>query len=152
MNSNNISHIIFDFFGTLVKYTPGHLSGDKYYNIHQFLLEQRYKLIIISNTHYPSLIHRNLDAMGITDYFNLVVTSVEHGIRKPDARIFQDTLKQLSVSADKVVYVGDNMQDDYEGATKAGLRCILIDQNNKWKETIKDRVNSIFDIEYFSLK
>lgn len=46
-------------------------------------LAARYRLSIITNTHYPSVISRNLDAMGVADRFVQVVTSVELGIPTP---------------------------------------------------------------------
>jgi putative hydrolase of the HAD superfamily len=119
----------------------------------QFLkrLKQKYTLSIISNTHYPSLITRNLNLMEIADYFTLVVTSVEYGIRKPDKRIFLDTIRKLSAKPDSVVHIGDSLQDDYEGAIKVGLKSILIDKNSKQPGNITNHVNSIFAIEQYNI-
>jgi putative hydrolase of the HAD superfamily len=225
----NITHITFDFFGTLVDYTPGHFSGNKYQKAHQFLLKNnyvisytdfesafsdifnqleakakitnhefhmhevgtkfftkkfgdvpsqiieefieiyisewnkgisfypdiknflnklkgKYELSIISNTHYPSLVQSNIDAMDIDDYFSHVVTSIEYGIRKPDVQIFHDTLRRFSVSPESVIHIGDSMHDDYEGATKAGLQSILIDPTRTYQGVVENRVDSIFDI------
>jgi putative hydrolase of the HAD superfamily len=111
-------------------------------------LSRRYRLSIISNTHYPSLITRNLDAMGITRYFARVVTSVELGVRKPDPRIFHHALKQLGIAPTDALYIGDNEEDDYQGATAIGMPCVLIDPDGRWDGTIKDRVNSLFEIEH----
>jgi FMN phosphatase YigB (HAD superfamily) len=51
-------------------------------------LAARYRLSVLSNTHYSSLIQDNLSAMGIAHHFAQVVTSVEFGIRKPHPAIF----------------------------------------------------------------
>src|SRR5215207_578780 len=155
-----ITDIIFDFFGTLVYYTPGAFHTSPYQHTHQFLQEngfplaydpfvenftsvadrleaeaketfceyhmhevgrgffqaafatdiadsilfpfmelfigewsrgivyleglspfldqlaKRYRLSIISNSHYPPLIHNNLAAMQVARYFEQIVTSV----------------------------------------------------------------------------
>lgn len=110
-------------------------------------LKKKYELSVISNTHYPSLVHRNLDSMGVSDYFNLVMTSVEYGIPKPDSRIFRETLSRLSTVEKSTVHIGDSYNDDYRGAIDAGIRCILIDPDHKFKGKVADRVDSIFDIE-----
>jgi putative hydrolase of the HAD superfamily len=110
-------------------------------------LAGRYRLSIISNTHYPALIHRNLEAMGVAGAFTRVVTSIEHGHRKPDPRIFRGALKELAIAPMDAVYIGDTFEDDYRGATGAGLRAILVDPARRWQGVIADRVDALFDIE-----
>jgi len=107
---------------------------------------QTFTLGIISNTHYPQLIHQHLAAMKIARYFDVVVTSVEHGHRKPHPKIFQDTLAQLQISAAQAIYIGDNYTDDYVGATANGIRCILIDPKQRYATTVPDRVDVLADI------
>lgn len=226
-----ITHLTFDFFGTLVDYTPGHFSGKEYAQTYKLLLKnghtikyedfvsafsatfddlerkakisskefhmdevsdaffkkylgtkvdkeerdefvetyisewnkgityipkldqllkvlaKKYTLSIISNTHYPSLVSGNLDAIGVSDYFSIIVTSVEYGIRKPNKKIFDETLKRLSVSPNEVMHIGDSMRDDFEGATNAGIRAILIDGKKKWGSVSGNKIESIFELE-----
>jgi putative hydrolase of the HAD superfamily len=225
-----ITHLLFDFFGTLVTYTPGHFGHEPYEHTYRFLIEhgftipyddfvqqfsdafqeheqsanqtllefhmhdvgltffyntfqvqvdqtflaafiekyiqewnrgvahfsdiepiikqaaQSFTLGIISNTHYPQLIHRNLEAMNIAQYFAVIVTSVEHGHRKPHPSIFQDTLTQLNIGPPQVLYIGDNYNDDYIGAKNAGLQCILIDPKQQHIKTARDRVDTLYDV------
>jgi len=86
-----------------------------------------YTLAVISNTHYAPLVHGNLARFGLSDCFSHVLTSVEHGQRKPSPDIFQAMLRQLGAQAGECVYVGDNPVDDYAGAVSAGLQPLLID-------------------------
>ena len=227
----HVTHLTFDFFGTLVQYKPGHFSGPKKYKksftllqknkypyeyeifikdyadifntlteqslksykefhmeavthiffrknkmhlpkhmqdiftetyidewnanvvyfpeIKEFIkrLKNTYNLSIISNTHYAPLVMNNLKNMGIEDAFDLIITSVEHGSLKPHPNIFTDTLRSLSVSVDQTVHIGDSYHDDFVGATRAGVRCILIDSDKKYDGKTSDRVDSLFDIE-----
>lgn len=230
--NQQITHITFDFFGTLVGYTHGHFAGDQKYTashkylqdngyeieygsyvtafsntfdvmaaqhktagrefhmyevalyffkaqfnktpesevIHNFVelyisewnsairyfpntrrllerLKRKYKLAIISNTHYPSLIHRNLEAMDISNYFDAVVTSVEFGKPKPDRSIFDFTVKKLATAHNRVIHIGDSYNDDYSGAQGAGIDSILIDQDNKQDKLSINKVNNLFEIE-----
>lgn len=110
-------------------------------------LKRKYRLSIISNTHYPSLVHRNVKAMGVEDLIDHVVTSVEYGIPKPDEKIFHHTVNLMGCTPETTVHIGDSYNDDYKGATGAGIRSILLDSSYKWKDAEDDRVESIFDIE-----
>ncbi|HYF63444.1 MAG TPA: HAD family hydrolase [Herpetosiphonaceae bacterium] len=114
-------------------------------------LAARYRLSIISNTHYPPLLHRNLAAMGVAGRFAQVVTSVEVGTRKPHPAIFRHALDALGLQPDAAIYVGDSYADDWAGARAAGLRCILIDPAGQHRDAAGWRVGSLFELEDFPL-
>lgn len=109
-------------------------------------LHNKYRLSILSNTHYPELIHGNLANMGIGGMFHKVYTSVEIGIRKPNKEIFEHALKDLHIRADQAVYVGDSYNEDYYGSKTAGMKCYLIDKNGKYDRTIDTRLNNVFEL------
>lgn len=90
-------------------------------------LQASYTLAVISNTHYAPLVHGNLARFGLSDYFSHVLTSVEHGQRKPSPELFHAMLRHLGAQASECLYVGDNPLDDYAGAVSAGLQPLLID-------------------------
>jgi putative hydrolase of the HAD superfamily len=110
-------------------------------------LGRRYRLSIITNTHYPDLITRNLRRMGLEEAFALVVTSVEFGWRKPHASIFAHTLARLGIPSAQAMYVGDSYEDDYLGATRAGLDAILIDPAGRYAGQAARRVTRLAEIE-----
>ncbi|MBB6678153.1 HAD-IA family hydrolase [Cohnella lubricantis] len=62
-----------------------------------------------------------LQAGRIADRFHSVIVSDEIGIRKPDARIFQQALRELGASREETLFIGDSLQDDYRGAVQAGI-------------------------------
>ena len=109
-------------------------------------LAASYRLSVLSNTSYPPLIHTHLAAMSISHHFAAVFTSVEIGIRKPHALVFRHALEQLNVTTANAVYIGDSFAADYQGATGAGLKCILIDPLAKHLDVVT-RVNSLFGLE-----
>jgi putative hydrolase of the HAD superfamily len=110
-------------------------------------LASRYRLSIISNTHYPALIHRNLAAMGIAGYFAQVVTSVEVGIRKPHPAIFGRALAALDLEPGAALYIGDSYGDDHAGARAAGLECVLIDPPGRYRGLADRRIGHLFELE-----
>jgi putative hydrolase of the HAD superfamily len=120
-----------------------------YSGVEPFLdrLAGRYRLSILSNTNYPSLVHRSLTAMNVSHHFSQVVTSVEHGRRKPDPSIFETALTSLGIGPEAAIYIGDSFDDDYAGATAAGLRCILIDPENRYAGSVREHIRTLFDLE-----
>ena len=56
------------------------------------------------------------------DAFDDIVVSADHGINKPDARLFHIALDRLGVSPAQAVHVGDSWSADIEGAINAGIR------------------------------
>lgn len=110
-------------------------------------LEPRFPLSIITNTHDPDLVPHHLQRMGVAHLFKEVVTSVEFGIRKPAAEIFDHTLALLGTSIENCVYVGADYEADFVGARTAGLRPLLIDPLDKAPIASEDRLSSILEIE-----
>ena len=110
-------------------------------------LAERFTLALITNTHDAALVPGHLRRMGVSSYFAKLVTSVELGVRKPAAQIFQHSLRELGASADRAVYVGDSFEADYCGARSAGLRALLIDPEARHPVPAEERLVSIFDLE-----
>jgi putative hydrolase of the HAD superfamily len=55
-----------------------------------------------------------------------VVVSAEVGWRKPAAAFFAALVRAFGCRADDVLLVGDDFENDYGGATTAGLRAVLL--------------------------
>lgn len=108
-------------------------------------LAERFVLVLITNTHHPDLVHGHLRRMNIGRYFARVITSLEHGKRKPSACIFERALAQTGGAPRSAAYVGDSFRADYQGATGAGLRCLLIDPKRRYDVPEADRLNDIFE-------
>ena len=85
------------------------------------LREAGYTLSIVSNNTRAEQIGK-LERLGLIDAFADIVVSADHGINKPDARLFHIALDRLSVSAAQAVHVGDSWSADIEGAINAGIR------------------------------
>lgn len=110
-------------------------------------LSTKYRISILSNTHYPKVIHENLDKMGIKDYFHKIYTSVEIGIQKPNKEIFNYLLHDLDISADKAIFVGDSYKDDYLGAKSLNIHCFLIDNQRKHPELGRHSIENLFALK-----
>lgn len=112
-------------------------QGVKWFDESKQVIQQlstNYRLGIISNTHYPDLVYRNLAKESLDSAFDVVVTSVEFGIKKPDSRIYEYTASRMGVKTRDCIYVGDNPREDYKGAIRAGMEALLIDRDGKYQD------------------
>ena len=60
-----------------------------------------------------------------------VLTSRDHGKTKPHEAIFLRMLELLDVAPPDAVMVGDQLEDDIEGARAVGMRALLIDRDGR---------------------
>jgi putative hydrolase of the HAD superfamily len=65
---------------------------------------------------------------GLSQYFDVILPSVQAGTMKPDPEIFHIALRRLGVAADAAWHVGDNYWADILGARAAGLTAVLVDR------------------------
>ena len=88
-------------------------------------LSRRYRLALLSNTmsDTPRIV---LQQTELIDHFEVVVCSSDLGIRKPNPRIFSYVLEKIGVDPGEAVHVGDGVDTDMEGASRAGIRAIWI--------------------------
>lgn len=91
------------------------------------VLASRYRLAVVTNTHHAELVPDHLAAMGIASQFEVVVTSVETGWRKPHPAIYAETLHRLGADAASSVFVGDSFIADFAGPEAVGITAFLID-------------------------
>jgi putative hydrolase of the HAD superfamily len=85
------------------------------------------KMGAISNAYFSgAVLRQELERHGLADVLEVVLSSADLGIRKPDRRIFREALGRLGVAADRAWYVGDTFDEDIEGALLAGLMPIWL--------------------------
>jgi putative hydrolase of the HAD superfamily len=85
-------------------------------------LQGIYPLGLLSNfTHAPA--GRGLiTQLGLAPFFEVLLISGELGYRKPHASVFQQLVKDVGVDSSRLLYVGDNIEADINGALLAGIR------------------------------
>lgn len=86
-----------------------------------------FRLAIASNTQ-RAYTEAELRMFGLWDYFEQVVFSSDVASCKPDSTIFFAALQALDITPDEVLYIGDNPYDDVLGASRLGIRTILLDR------------------------
>ncbi|UCG00737.1 MAG: HAD family hydrolase [Candidatus Heimdallarchaeota archaeon] len=85
---------------------------------------------------------RKLAVTKIDSFFTSIIISGEVGQRKPNYKIFEMSARDLNLSLDEIVYVGDLLENDALGAFNAGMHGVLIDRMNKIHEKYNIRIIS----------
>jgi len=89
------------------------------------LRDRGLKLAVISN--WDDRLLNLLQSLGIAQYLDATVLSVQVGATKPAAAIFQRTLQLLNVDASQALHVGDSYSEDIVGAEACGMQGVLLD-------------------------
>ena len=90
------------------------------------LYNKGYKLGIIANQLLGT--QSRLEKWQILQYFDVVVSSAEEGIAKPDLQIFRTALQKADCKPHNAVMVGDRLDNDIVPANKVGLKTIWVKQ------------------------
>lgn len=101
------------------------------------------RLGVVSNSN--GRVSHALAQAGLASFFEVVIDSHLVGIEKPDPRIFHVACEALAVSPGGVVFVGDSVPVDCEGAEGAALRPVLIDRWGR-RETRFPRIRDLTEL------
>lgn len=73
----------------------------------------------------------DLTRIGMSHHFAFQLGAREHGAAKPEASIFHAACERLGVARHEVLHVGDHIEMDALGATRAGLRSCWINREGQ---------------------
>ncbi|WP_040203431.1 HAD family hydrolase [Neobacillus jeddahensis] len=65
-----------------------------------------------------------IKALGIEQYFDVILVSEWEGIKKPDPLLFTRALERLHVSPNQSVFVGDHPENDVKAAQNIGMKAV----------------------------
>jgi HAD superfamily hydrolase (TIGR01509 family) len=81
------------------------------------------RVVVVSDIHFD--LRPEFDQVGLAPYIDGYVLSFEHGVQKPDRRIFDIALKLLDIGPQEALMVGDRSSRDGAAVT-AGITTILL--------------------------
>jgi len=111
-------------------------------------LASRYRIGIISNFIVRGGVEELLESNGIAMFFELVITSVNEGWRKPHPKLYQKALQLAGTEARKTILIGDDYYNDYLAPRELGWQTILYDRKNKYPQ-VSARIKMLRDIPKF---
>lgn len=74
-----------------------------------------------------------------------VLISAAVGVRKPGAGFFLEAARAAGCAASEVLFVGDDLGNDYEGATAAGMPAVLLDPHDR-HPAVPHRVTALAEL------
>ena len=94
----------------------------------EYLKNKNIPLYVLSNSMYSTnLIEKELEEVGIKDYFIQIISSGDHLVRKPSYDLFKLYLKKFSMMGYKyseICYIGNDYYYDVETPVKLGMMSI----------------------------
>ena len=92
-----------------------------------WLGEHGIKRGVCSNAPFPpDMMRRQLESNGIAELVDAVVFSSEVGRRKPAPEVYQAALDAIGTTAEKTLFAGDRVREDYEGPVALGMRAVVV--------------------------
>jgi putative hydrolase of the HAD superfamily len=91
-------------------------------------------------TNYDSRVLDVLESLGIRNLFDTLTISTLAGAAKPDRLIFLNACAALSCPPAETVHVGDDYEEDLQGASQAGLCAYLYDPQGRYREQNLPRI------------
>jgi putative hydrolase of the HAD superfamily len=88
-------------------------------------LGKRFRLALVTNG-IPDVQRSKVERTGLAELGDVLIISGELGYGKPDRRVYEETVRQLDLSPDECIMVGDNLRRDVAGAQDAGIRGVWI--------------------------
>ena len=89
-------------------------------------LKPRYGLGVIANQSLGT--EQRLKEYGIRDYFDIIISSAEAGVEKPDPEIFRLALEKAGCAPGEAIMIGDRLDNDIEPAAELGMHTIWVKQ------------------------
>jgi putative hydrolase of the HAD superfamily len=90
------------------------------------LVEAGHRLAVVSN--WSDRLGGLLGDLGLLNYFEVLAVSAVVGVDKPEPALFHHALACLDVRPEQALHVGDDPQNDLEGALSAGMDALLLDR------------------------
>jgi putative hydrolase of the HAD superfamily len=75
-----------------------------------------------------------LTKLGLYTWLKIIVTSLDAGAGKPRPEIFREALRRAGAKPTESLYVGDQYNVDIVGARGAGMKGILIDRGDYYRD------------------
>jgi putative hydrolase of the HAD superfamily len=108
------------------------------------LAELGYRFGLASN--YDKRLHSVADGLPELQLLCYRVISAEVGFCKPDARFFQKVSEAAEAPPHEILFVGDDFDHDYKGATAAGLSAVLYDPNGVHTDSATVRIGRLGEL------
>ncbi|MBN1963871.1 MAG: HAD family hydrolase [Anaerolineae bacterium] len=127
--------IVFDFGNTVMREIPDfdgkmvdapHVEAMPHVEEALRALRPDYRLVMASNANLSRSadIRAALRRVGLDGYFEIILSSADLGVNKPDPAFFHKVLEACGCTPGETVMVGDTFEKDVVGAKNVGMRAV----------------------------
>ncbi len=111
--------------------------------------EDKRPRFLLSNSNRVDQMEKKINAVGIElSWFDVVVSTVDIGAVKPDPAPFLYALEKLEMAAEEVVYIGDKVGTDVEGALGVGMRTCLVGSESEKADVCAGDIYDALELIY----
>ena len=104
------------------------------------------KIYLLSNAQYIFTKYE-MDALGLTGWFDGILISSEESCRKPSQAFYDRLFERYGLKKEESVMIGNDWITDIRGAKEYGLATVYIHSNISPQNTVIDEVGADFMIE-----
>lgn len=126
-----------------LKKTPWHSEDEKPFDdaleILELLKIRGYNLGVIANQVMGT--SQRLEAWGMLKYFDVVASSAELGVAKPNKLIFEKAFELVGCQPENAVMVGDRLDNDIIPAKSLGMKTVWIRKGLSLQQNIDFGIN-----------
>jgi putative hydrolase of the HAD superfamily len=97
------------------------------------LKSNNYALHIITNG-FKEVQFVKLRNSKLIEFFDDILCSEEVGVNKPDPLVFKSALERTKAKSNESMMIGDDFEADILGAEKCGIRAVLFDPHNHFRQ------------------
>lgn len=117
------------------------------------ILKSRLYLGMITDG-YPPTQKQKIKVLGIEKYFDRIIYTWEKGqeYAKPSPQPFIDILEGFLLRPEEAIYVGDNLEKDFKGPRRIGMRSVMVLRDGIYKNVIATEQDYYPDFQIPSLQ
>lgn len=113
------------------------------------LLAEKVPLGICSNWDLPKTIESILLKNNFRSYFHFILQSNQVGCGKPNEKIYNEIIELSGFPPKNILFVGDDLRNDYLGPKRAGMNALLIDREGKITDKSIGTIKSLEELKLF---
>lgn len=103
------------------------------------------QIAVASNFTIHGGVEEILKKVGVYPWIDMVVASVDIGVRKPHPEFYKHLLDGIGVEPNQVLFIGDDYACDYEGPKNMGMDVRLYDPNHNYLHVV-DRIGGFVEL------
>jgi HAD superfamily hydrolase (TIGR01549 family) len=92
-------------------------------------IKQDHKVALVANI--DSFSKDVVEKFKLQEYFDKIYLSCDTGMLKSDPKLYAQILSDFGIGPDDALIVGDSIESDMFSASKAGIKSVLVDRNDR---------------------